>query len=236
VARTVQLRGLVQGEARVRQPLDASLGGPALKTLERALAEPDSGWRPVSGGYRFDVPGGYVIYLVEERVLEIVAVLEDEVQAAGTVASILAGELQTEVSADGEGRYYDDGWGGHNEAAARQAAEADAQRRLDEASRARREQAETKAEQQASAEIEEAARRQAQQNLQQAAAARQAELANAARQRLDAVGLQCRQAFQRVLARAYRDAILAYARAHNAECLVCSEKGGVIDIEFMVER
>jgi hypothetical protein len=83
VSRTVELRSQVAGEARIRQPLEASIGTPALRALQVALAAEGSGWTPVEEGFRRDVEGGYVVYLIDERALEIVAVLEDEVEARG---------------------------------------------------------------------------------------------------------------------------------------------------------
>src|SRR5438105_3473827 len=93
VSRTVELRTRVTGEARIRQPLETSIGAPALRALQLALAAGDSGWRPVDEGYRFDVEGGYVVYLIDQRALEIVAVLEDEVEAQGKASEVLSGQV-----------------------------------------------------------------------------------------------------------------------------------------------
>ncbi len=232
VSRTVELRERVIGEARVRQQLDASLGGPTLRALEAALAAEDSGWTEVDEGYRFTVEGGYVTYLFDERALEIVAVLEDEMQALGEETQVLEGAVRTEISAEGEGRYYDDGWRGHTLEDGRKKAQAAAERELDSIARALVEQAANEAAVQAAAEIEAAARAQAKTRLRQSAT----ELSEQARQHLDTVGLRCRQAFHQVLAQAYRDAILAYARRHGAEKIQCTEGNDVVEIEFSLQR
>lgn len=232
VSRTVELQQQVIGEARVRQPLDTTLGTPALRALESALAADDSGWREVEEGYRHDVEGGYVIYLVDEQALEIVATLPDEVQASVQVSRTLEGTVNTEISAQGEGRYYDDGWGGRTKKVAEREAQTAAQQELDNVSRTQIEQAENEAEAQAAAELEAEARTQAQAQLQQAASDRQDDLSAQARQHLNTVGVRCRQAFHQVLARGYRDAILAYARRNGAENIQCNEEGNILEIEF----
>ncbi len=232
VSRTVELQEQVIGEARVRQPLDSTLGTQALRALESALASDDSGWRQVAEGYRYDVEGGYVIYLVEARALEIVATLEDQVHISAQETRTLAGAINTEVATEAEGSYYDDGWGGLTAEVAQQAAQTAAQRQLDQIARSQIEQAQNQAEAQVAADMEAAVRNQAQIQLQQQAAERQAVLSNQARQHLDTVGLRCRQAFHRLLARAYRDAILAYARRNGADNIQYSEENNIIDIEF----
>ncbi|MGK7877961.1 MAG: molecular chaperone DnaJ [Xenococcaceae cyanobacterium] len=232
VSRTVQLHEQVIGEARVRQPLDSTLGVPALRALESALAADESGWTEVEEGYRYEVEGGYVTYLIDDQVLEIVAVLEDEVHSSGKETRQLEGVVRTEISAEGEGKYYDDGWGGRTREVAEKEAQTAAQRELDEVAGSQIEQATREAEAQASEEIESAARAQAEDQLQQIAAERRAVLSEQARQHLDTVGLRCRQAFHRVLAQAYRDAILAYARRNGAENIQCSEEENIVEIEF----
>jgi hypothetical protein len=57
-----------------------------------------------------------------------------------------------------------------------------------------------------------------------------------AAERLEAVGLRCRQAFHQVLARAYRDAILAYARRQGAEVVHDREDDGTLEIEFRLRE
>ena len=236
VTRVVSLQENVRGEARVRQPLGATVSRPALRALESALAGPASGWVESDEGYRFDVEGGYAIYHPDDQSLEVVAYMEAEVRAEAEARDVLEGRVTGEVTVEAEGHYYDDGWGGHNEASGRRAAEAAADQRLAAAARARVENEARETEARASSRIEAAARSQAEEELRRRAAERQAALAAQARRHLEIIGVRARQAFHGLLAQAYRDAILAYARQHQAEGVQCHDDGEVVEIEFSLRR
>lgn len=236
VSRTVELDQRVVGEAVVRQALGASLAEPVLAALEDALRAGDPEWRPVEGGFRHDVDGGYVVYSPEERALEIVARREAQVRASGEASLTLTGELRESLSAEGEGRYYDDGYGGRTEEHARRQAQDDAERKLEGEKRRRLDQAQQDAEAASTPALEAEAERAARERLAREAQARSAQLEAQATQQLESVGALCRQAFHRLLARGYRDAILAYARRTGAEGVQCSETDGVLQIEFHVRR
>jgi hypothetical protein len=236
VTRTVELRTRVAGEARIRQPLEAGIGAPALRALQVAIASEDSGWIPVEEGYRHDVEGGYVIYLVDEKALEIVAVLEDEVEARGKASDVLTGEVRERISGEGTATVYDDGWGGWTEERAEQETHRIAEKQLDETARLRVEQAQKEAEEKQEPALRAQAEAAARAELERTARDRRDALARQARERLEAVGLRCRQVFHASLARAYREAILAYARSHGAQNISCQEVGDTIEIEFHVQR
>ncbi len=236
VTRSVRVSGTVTGEARVRQSLDATLGGPSLRALETALANENSGWRQVPEGFRYDVEGGYVLYLVEERALEIVAVLEDSIQVSGEARQVFSGKVNEALAVEGKGEYYDDGYAGRTEERARREAQTDAEKKLQDAARARVKQAEEKAENAASSSVEAEARAKAEEQLRRQSEQRQAQLAARAQEHLETVGLRCRQAFHQVLAAAYRDSILSYARRHGAENIVCQEAGDTVEIEFCLRN
>lgn len=236
VARTVELDQRVVGEAVVRQAIGASLAEPVLAALDDALRAGDPEWQPVDGGFRHDVDGGYVVYSPEERALEIVARRESQVRASGDATLTLTGELHETLTAEGEGRYYDDGYGGRTEEHARREAQGDAERRIESEKRQRLDQAQRDAEAASASAVEAEAERNARQRLAREAQARRAELVAQATQQLESVGALCRQAFHRLLARGYRDAILAYARRTGAEGVQCSETDGVLQIEFHVRR
>jgi hypothetical protein len=236
VRRTVALSGDATGEARVRQPLDATVGAPALATLESLLARGQPGWQAVEDGYRFDVPGGYVIYHPEDRSLEIVATLREELRVIGEAQAQLGGVVQAEVTAQGEGRYYDDNYGGRTEADARRDAEADARRKLEEARREEVRRAQEGAEAEASGAVEAEARREAERRMQGASAALREELRRRAQALLETVGHLCRQEINRMLALAYRDAILAYARANGASAIDCRDGDEYLEIDFLIDR
>jgi len=235
VSRTAELSTRVVGTARLRQSLADSVGGPALRALENRLAAGEEGWQAVPEGYRCEVEGGYVLYLADEQVLEIVATLDDSVQAQGEAATVLSGEINTTLSASAERSYYDDGYGQLTEAGARQAAEDLARRTLTRESRQRLEQAQQQAEAAESIRLQAQAEAAAAANLATAAAERRELLSRQAEERLDIVGLHCRRAFNRLLAQAYRDAILAYARRHGAENIQCRDDAETLEIEFLVD-
>jgi FtsH ternary system domain X2 len=236
VSRTVELRARVAGEARVRQPLEASIGAPALRALQVALANEGSGWVPVEEGFRRDVEGGYVVYLIDEKALEIVAVMEDEIEVRGGASSILTGEVREQISGEGSAISYDDGWGGRTAARAEEESHQIAMQKLDETARRRVLQAQREAEEQQDPALRAKAEEAARAELERATRERELSLARQARQRLEAVGLRCRQAFHGALAQAYRDAFLAYARNHGAQNISCHEEGDTLEIEFHVQR
>lgn len=237
VTRTLRLSAQVVGEARVHRSLASTLGRPALAALERTLAEGDPEWRETGdGGYRHDVEGGYVLYDPGDRVLEIVATRDDTVEVSGTATELLEGRVRATLSAAGEGRYYDDEWGGHTRERAEQQAGRRAETSLDDAGRRRVEEARRQAEAERAAEIEERAETAAREELETSAEERRRELAAQAAERLEEVGLRCRQAFHRLVGRAYREALLAYARRQGAEIVTDADDGGVIELELNWSR
>jgi hypothetical protein len=237
VTRTSQLSAQVVGEARVRQSLAATLGAPALTALERTLAEGDPEWQQTEdGGYRHEVEGGYVVYDPNERQLEIVATREDTVEASGAATELLEGRLQATVAVEGEGRYYDDEWGGHTQERAKQEAERRAAAGVDEAGRRQVEEAQRQAEDAHAEGVEAQAEDAAREELERTAEERRRELAVQATERLEDVGLRCRQAFHRLLGRAYRDALLAYARRQGASIVTDADEDGVIELELQWSR
>ena len=235
VSRTAELSEHIVGEARLRQALSSRLGTPALRALEARLAAGTPGWREVAEGYRYDVEGGYVLYRLDEQALEIVATLADIVTARGTAQTVLAGELRDSLSASAERRYYEDGHVDRNEARARKEAEDELQRTLQQALKDKLAQAQQQAEAAAAGRLQAEAQAVTRQELERAAAERQTVLARQAETHLETVGLRCRQAFNQLLALAYRDAILAYARRHEAEGVSCRDEEGVLEIEFFVD-
>jgi hypothetical protein len=234
VRRQVRLQGEAVGRAQVRQPLGTVLGGPVLTALERVLEQRD-GWREVPEGFRHDLDGGYVVYHVDTRELEAVAELRTQVSAEQEASTQVDGFVEDALQVEGEGRYYDDGWGGLTEQTARRDAERDAQARLEQAAADRVTQARAEAEATAEEDVEARARAGAEAALDQARSAARADLEHAAAQRLEAVGARAQEAFNTVLALAYRDAVLAYARSRRAQGLEMSQTDGVLRIEFEME-
>jgi hypothetical protein len=234
VARTVRMTGRAVGSARIRQPIGASLGTPARRALDAAFATGIPGWTAVDEGFRHEVEGGYVVYHPDDQTLEIVATCETEIAVEGRAAQQIRGVVQGAIRAEGVSTIYDDGWGGRTEAVGHNEATARANELLDRERQKKLEEARRDAEAGIANAVEGSARDAAAANLQNEAARREAELARQATARLDAVGARCRAAFHDVLARAYRDALLAYARRQNAEVVECRDENGVLSVELRV--
>jgi len=234
VERSVSLGGWARGEARVRRPL-GQMGAPVLAALQMLLDRGAEGWNETERGFRLEIEGGYLIYDIDAQELEIVAVLEDEVQATGSAGTELRGQVRERLETEQEGRYWDDGYGGRTEEVARREAEQAAQRELDRSTAQHLADAADQAEAAEAERLQTAAREDAERQLAVQQAARDAELAEAARARLDAVGLRALRAFNGLLAEAYRDAILAYARSRGADGIRCDDNNGTLEIEFRID-
>lgn len=239
VERVAEHAMTITGEARVRHALDASVAAPALAALEAALEAGMPGWQRTGddgddSGYRCDVNGGYVIYLPETRTLEIVAVVEGEVRGRGSARSRLEGRVEAAVEGSGESIYYDDGYGGRTQDVAEQEARQEADLGVARQVAARLDEAARTAEEAADAELRARAEEAARANLQARAAAHRPALDAHAAEHLQTVGARGRQAFHRLLAVAYRDALLALARARGAQDIHCSDSGEVLEIEFLL--
>jgi len=234
IRRVATRRDQIVGEARIRERLGASVGAPALAALEMALASAD-GWQFDGDTYRHELPGGRVVYHLDRQELEIVAFATDELDVRGEASTVVAGEVAEQLSSEGVGRYYDDGWGGHTREAAEQIADRLAQDELAAQRDALLERARQELEARHGSALEAEAAARADVEFARLAAQRAAELRRDAQARLTAIGIQGRNLFHQVLADAYRDAILAYARSRGADNIACSEQDGVLEIEFELE-
>jgi len=235
VRRQVVRSGQAVAEARVREPLESTIGGPTLTALTAVLGR-ISGWeQDAQGVFRHELAGGSIAFDPATRELEIVARQSAEVRSVEEAVATVRTEVSGEVEAEGVGTYYDDGWRGITEADARRAAEQSASLSLDEEARARREQARQEADRNAGDGVRDQAARQADAAFAAASAARSEELRTAAAAALTAVGIEGRSLFHQALAQAYRDAILAYARARQADNIQCTDSGGVVEIEFEMQ-
>src|SRR5262249_20347492 len=143
-------------------------------------------WQEVEEGYRLDLPGGYVLYRLDDRSLEIVARLEEEIDAEGSAQEKITGQLTGTATVEGSGSYYDDGWGQRTEATAQRGAEQDAAGRLKEETRRQIEAARRAGEDEADASVRARAETAAREELARAARTRQAALERQAQERLGA--------------------------------------------------
>lgn len=236
VTRVVALNALAVGEARIEQPLDASIGAPTLTALEALLADPKNGWERIEDGFRFLVQGGEVLYHPDARCLEIISRLEEHVTVAAEARARVSGTATGQLMEVAEGSYYDDGWGGHTEERARQNAQAEVDTRLNQAVAARIQQETAAAVGAAEAGLVQQATTEAQNRLRQQTAATRDALATSAAARLGEVGLRARLAFHRVLAMAYRDALLLHATQLGALTVHQRDDDDVFEIELSFQR
>jgi FtsH ternary system domain X2 len=235
VRRQATRTGRTAGTARVRESLADSIGGPTLAALADLLGRLDGWTETPDGTFTHELEGGTITFDPVTRELEITATVTGEVSVTEEAAATVDTEVSGTVEAEGEGIYYDDGYGGLNEQTAQRDAEQNLDRAMAEAVRRRREQASRDADAAAGDAVAREAAARAEASYAAAAAAQEQELRRAAADQLMAVGAQGRALFNAALAQAYRDAILAYARSRRASNLHHSEQGGVLDIEFELE-
>lgn len=239
VSRTIEMSETV--ETTVRQRLDQTIAAAAVQALEAALAQPELGWVPTESGFRYDLPGGAIYYHVDTRELEIVARESDVVRAEGHASDVVGGTVSSRIRATGRGSY--DTYFGQTAEQARQQAQQEGERDLDRREAEARERlrrdsgAEAeRAARDAAARLEAAAQADAQRRLRRQMDDESRRQQDAARRNLAEVGRLGQAAFHRVLQRAYRDAILSWARLNRAEGVRATQVGDVTEIEFMVSR
>ncbi len=231
VRRQATRTGRAAGEARVRESLADSVGGPTLAALAGVLPRLDGWTEAADGTFTHELDGGAITFDPATRELEISATVTAEVTVTEEATATVDAQVSGTVEAEGEGVWYDDGWGGFTEETAQRDADQNLSQAMAEAVRQRREQASRDADAAVGDDVERAAAARAE----AAFAAREQELRRAAADRLLAVGAAGRALFNAALAEAYRDAILAYARSRLASNLHHSERDGVLDIEFELE-
>ena len=90
----------------------------------------------IEEGYRFEVEGGHVLYNLEHRTLEIAATESDEIHGEGRIVRTLEGHFEGALDVEGEGRYYDDGYGGRTREVGEREAKEAAERNVEAAVRA----------------------------------------------------------------------------------------------------
>lgn len=236
VRRQVSLSTAASGEARVRERLGRSVGGPTLAALTRVL-ESTEGWQEGADGiFRYQLDGGLIAFDPQSRELEIAARVEVRVEASGEAVTVARAQVDEVVRASGEGVYYDDEWGGLTREDAQRIAGQNADSALNQASDTARARERQRIERASQPGLDAEAQRHAQENLRRAVELREQQLAVEARDLLAAIGDSGRAVFHRALAEAYRDAILAYARSRRAVGLSWSEQDdGALSIEFEIE-
>jgi hypothetical protein len=236
VRRRVELTGQAVGQARVRERLGATVGGPTLSALTRILGR-TPGWAEGEDGvFRHPLDGGVMAFDPEARTLEIIARVTAEVRASGEAVKIVRARAEDVLEMIGDGMYYDDGWGGLTEDSATREAREAAERSLDAAAASARDRERHRAEIREGDALRVSAQDRARAAMAAATSARERELDQQAGELLIEIGTEGRFLFHQVLAEAYRDAILAYARTRRATGIRCDEgPDGVLDIEFELD-
>jgi hypothetical protein len=235
VRRQVTRRGSAIGEVRVREPLESSVGGPTLTALTAVLGRAEGWEQAEDGSFRHELTGGYIAFYPDSRELEIVARESAEVTAIGEAVATVRAELSDTLEAEQVGRYYTDGYRGLTRDAVERTTREGLERSLSAAAERRRAEVRDATDREADEAVRQQAEREADSALAAAAAARSDELRARAAVSLAAVGIEGRNLFHQALAEAYRDAILAYARARHADNIRCSDNGGVLEIEFEMQ-
>jgi hypothetical protein len=221
----------VVAEARAVEELSVGVAAPTLAELAVVLRG-RSGWAEAGGSFRFDLDGGEVWFHPDTAEIELVARISAEVSVCEAAAHSAPLEVQAVVEATGTGVYYDDGWAGITPEDARRAAQEDADRGLERLRRAAHEEARAGAEHEHGERLQAEADARADDALAAVRAERAEELRRSVPDRLIAVGVAGRRAVHEAMADAYRNIVLAYARAHGADGIRCSERDGVVEIEF----
>jgi hypothetical protein len=235
VRRQATRTGRTAGQARVRESLADSVGGPTLAALTDVLARTE-GWTELADGtFTHELDGGTITFDPATRELEITATVSAEVSVTEEASTMVDAQVSGTIEAEGEGVYYDDGWGGRTEQTAQRDAERNLSAAIEDAARQRRDQAGQEADAAAGDAVAQEAAARADAAFAAAAAARENELRRVAADRLIAVGVQGRALFNAALAEAYRDALVAYALSRRASNLHHTEQDGVLDIEFELE-
>ena len=213
-----------QATLETQVDLAAELGEVALQELRGLLAEGYGGWQADGSAFTLALENGIGLrYHPDDGRLEVQARLSETVEAAAEARGTFSGSVDAQVEVEGVGRYYDDAWGGHTEARAREAAERDAQAQMAQA-RAQLLDAAARAQAEAQARVE------AQARLREEAERRQAILD----ERLDALLRESEEHVQAaigaLLGQTYRRAIIRLVTEGGGQIIQDQEQGAIIDL------
>src|ERR1700690_2622843 len=90
IRRQVTRRGAAAGEARVRESLADSVGGPTLTSLTAVLSRLD-GWEEDGNGiFRHELDGGQIPFDPVARELEIIATATAEISVTAEAATVVS--------------------------------------------------------------------------------------------------------------------------------------------------
>lgn len=240
-SRTVEERVTEQTDIAAQEVLEtridlaAELGDIALEEMRALLAEGYGGWQPDNEVYTLALENGVTLrYQPTSGHLQVVARLNETVEAAASGSSAASGLVAGTVEVEGQGRYYDDGWGGHDEASARRAAERDAQQRLARAQEQLRDAQQQAALDAARQQARAQARAEAQTHLEEETERRRAILHEQLGALLRESEEEVQAAIGPLLGQTYRRALLRLARENGGSVVQDSESDGAIDLVLRI--
>lgn len=221
---TAQTEISAQATLATQIDLAVELGDIALQELRRLLTEGFGGWQADGTAYTLALEHGIRLrYQPERGQLAVHAHLSETVQSAASTSGTFSGTIEAEIEVEGVGRYYDDGWGGHNEAWAREEAARNAQHQL----AATREQlVRDAARQQAEAQAREEAQARLREQVEQRQAALEEQLNTLLRDSEEHV----QAAIGNLLGQTYRRAIIRIVTEGGGHVIQDSEQGAIIDL------
>ena len=217
-------------------PLDAEMGDLALQMLERVLRGECEGFDPWEqdehGDFRRDLGDVVLIYQPGTRQLFIEARLTELISAEARGTAEASGFTMGEVAAEAVGHYYSDGWGGRTEQRARVEAQADAERKLNEAIEALHRQQHAPELGAAEAEARARAEREAAAELERTRTAMRA----AMRERLQVIMADAEDriyhTMNRLVGEAYRLSLIQLVRENGGRVLTDERTGSIMNMEL----
>lgn len=228
---TEQAEISAQASLETRVDLAADLGDIVLYELRALLAEGYGGWQPAGDDYTLTLDSGITLrYAPDSGHLRVLARLSETVQATASARGTAGGIVAGQVEAEGEGRYYDDGWGGYTAETAQVAAERDAQRKLADAQARMREVQQRAARDEARHQAEAQAHVEAQARLREEQERRQAVLEERLAALLHESEEQVQAAIGALLGQTYRRAIVRLVTEGGGQIIQDTEQGAIIDM------
>lgn len=230
--------GEVQELARVEASvaLDAEMGDMARKMLERVLAGEIEGFEPWDrddqGRFTRELEGITMTYDPASSRLFLQAELSSRVSAAGQAAVEICGVTTGEIAAEAVAHYYDDGWGGRTEKAARETAKKQVERQL--ASAVERLHSHQQAENLsvAESEVQEQARAQALEELEKVKEETRLLLRQQLQGVLSRAEAKVYQVMNRAVGEAYRQTLKKLVLDNGGRVVADRQTGSVISLEL----
>lgn len=235
IEETARLESVVNEQLRlsINIPMSAQLGTLPLQMVERILRG-DTGMTPwqqgEDGNLRRQVGDVTLVYTLGSAEFIVEANLSDMVSAEARATMEAEGVTIGEVAVEAVGTYYDDGWGGRNEAHGREIARANAERQVQERIEAlhRAQNPEVYAELQAQAEA------QAEEELARLREEARAALRNQLQARMDSAQEQVRMTVNNIVGEAYRQSIMQVVAQNGGRVLNNSQNGSVMRLEVEI--